>query len=189
MAPPLRQRRPGRRHLALLVAFTCIGVLASVAPALAGGQPPQPDPAVLAHDRGVVAKAYHDCRAFSPRGCQFGYSAWTRNGSGRLLYAVHLLKTAGDSCGLGVVYFFDVRHLIVSTARLTPHAAVAELPRAVRANGARAFVVAYAVNPSKLSPCVAWGSAGTDRYTYRFNGTTMVRVAGHPPAHPKVLAP
>ena len=175
-------------------AAICLGVCLAVsasAGAAARSASARLDPSqrVVGHDRAVVSRIMMDCRAFALHGCPFGATAWTANGRGGLLYAIDVRKTAGDSCGLGVVYFFDVERLIATTGRLAPHAAVAYLFRAVTAAGPRRFAVRYAVNPSGNAFCYQFGSAGTDSYVYGWNGHHLILISGRPPRPPRALAP
>jgi hypothetical protein len=173
--------------LAAAAVLTPAGAPAAAQPA----KPPQvrPSQSVIRHDQGVVNHLLGNCRAFALH-CPFGATAWTWDGLGRgVLYAIDLRKTAGDSCGLGVVYFFEGKRLITSTGKLAPHAAVAYTLHAVSSPGLLKFAVQYAVNPSKTAFCVQYGSAGTDTYVYGWNGHEMILASGRPPRPPKVLAP
>ncbi len=144
--------------------------------------------AVVRIDEAKISRRYGACRVFSLSGCPFGRPAVTPNGHKGLLYAIVIDKTAGDSCGLGAVYFFNGTKLVGATGKLPPHAAVA-FRSPVRAAGARRFIVRYALNRSKLSPCFEWGAAGGDPYTYSWNGRRMLLVAGKPPRPPLTLTP
>jgi hypothetical protein len=179
-------------------ALSASGTVAACSAGLAAAQglPPHPphvtpSQSVIHYDKGVVDQRWHDCRAFSPSGCLFGATAWTWSGLRHgVLYAIDLRKTAGDSCGLGEVYFFDGRRLITSTGKIKPHAQVTYHSHAVSGTRLPAFAVRYAINPSKNAPCVQWGSAGTDTYTYGWNGRNRMNlISGKPPHPPKVLAP
>jgi len=166
-----------------------------LAGAFAAGQaatPPHVNPSqrVIRHAQSVVSRIWSNCRAFAPGGCRFGATAWTWNGLGQgVLYAIDLRKTAGDSCGLGAVYFFNATRLITSTITLAPHAQAAYALPAVSSSGPLKFEVRYAVNPSKNASCVHYGSAGTDTYAYAWNGHRMILASGTPPRPPKTLAP
>jgi len=54
-------------------------------------------------------------------GARSHVSAVTPDGHGKLLYAIDPRKTAGASCGLGAVYFFDVRRLLATMRGLRQH--------------------------------------------------------------------
>jgi len=191
-----RIRRNTSRVVLALASFGLVAVsLLALAGAPAAGQaatPPhvKPNQRVIRHAQGVVSHIWSNCRAFAPGGCPFGATTWTSDGRGRgVLYAIYLRKTAGDSCGLGAVYFFNATRLITSTITLAPHAEVADALHAVSSPGPLKFEVRYAVNPSKNASCVQYGSAGTDTYVYGWNGHRMILASGRPPRPPKTLAP
>lgn len=148
---------------------------------------------VVARDEVEIAGIFGHCRAFDPSGCPFMVAS-TSGGSGHTLYAVDLERDAGDACASGIAYFFRGRTLLTNTAFMLPRAGVA-LPGMTRgkpvvaADGPRRFVVRFEVNPSKLAPCTAYGTAGTDAYIYGWTGSKMVVLSGRPPRPPHVLAP
>jgi hypothetical protein len=174
-----------RRRLAASLAVA----LVSAASVLAARGSPHAETAVIAHDEAVVSGLWDHCLAFSPRGCSFGQSAVSSTATGELLFAIDLEKSAGDSCGLGIVYFFEGEHELARTGKLPPRAQATRSPNAVRSTGPGRFAVRYAVDPSAKAACLAWGSAGSDTYTYTWNGSTIVPAAGTPPHPPRVLAP
>ena len=185
------QARIARAPALVLSAAAALGA-AAVPAAGAPSRPPRvkPSRSVIRHDQGVVDRRWGNCAAFALHGCPFGAPAWTWAGRGReVLYAIDLRKTAGDSCGLGAVYFFDGRRLIGATTELAPHGAVAYTAHAVSSPGPLKFAVRYAVNPSASALCVQYGSAGTDTYVYVWSGRRMTLASGRPPRPPRVLAP
>jgi hypothetical protein len=147
----------------------------------------------IAQDEATVASMYGDCRAFSLTGCAF-FVAQTSDGKGHVLYAIDLERDAGDSCATGVAYFFRGRTLLTSTPKLAPHAGVATPYAAhhrpiIKAAGTSQFAVAYEVNRSARAICAEYGAGGSITYVYRWTGSKMLVLAGHPPPAPKALAP
>jgi hypothetical protein len=177
-------RRLATTLLSLLVVAGCVTAPSASASSVATSS--SSESAVVAHDERVISASHDDCKTFEPIGrCPFGVVVRTPNGSGGWLYAFRLTAVTGDDCGRGLVYFFDVERLLVSTSHLAPHSSAGVVR--LRADGPKRFAVGFAVSPSSLTSCAENGSAGITTYVYSWNGSKMSAVSGSLPSRPKVI--
>ncbi len=139
----------------------------------------------IRHDKAYVSAKYHGCAGFADHGkCPFAVAS-TPNGSGGNLIAVELRWYTMDACNRGLVYLFDSTKFIETTHSLRPFSIGGV--DVVHGHGTASFAVTYWVSKNKLTSCAANGDAGTDVYTYSWNGKTFHRTSGTLPKPPKVI--
>jgi hypothetical protein len=153
----------------------------------------QPAALALAADESSLSHLYAGCGG----SCQFE-TASTTDGSGGTLYAVEVANQNQDGYGRGAVFFFHGDTLLPGTGNLAPQTTVEqgagldwvvgpEAAPAVSAPSAGHFAVTYIVSsgPNMCNACD--GDAGTDTYTYDWNGSAMTVASGNAPAPPAVI--
>jgi hypothetical protein len=163
------------------------GTAAFASARTAGAHGPAVVPANLSstirHDKAYVSAKNHGCTSFATK-CPL-LVATTPSGSGGNLIAVEIRQSTMDDCNRGLVYLFDGTKFIETTHSLRPFSVGGV--DVVHAHGTASFAVTYWVSRSKFTSCAANGNAGTDVYTYRWNGSTFHRTSGTLPKAPKVI--
>jgi hypothetical protein len=148
---------------------------------------------VLAADESVLSSLYDACGGT----CQYE-TVGTTDGAGGILYAIEVVEQFPDGYGRGAVFFFHGESLLAGTGDLAPGTSVQhasgldwvldpEAGNGISAPSPGHFAVTYIVSsgPNLCNACD--GDAGTDTYTYRWNGSALVVASGTPPPAPAVI--
>jgi hypothetical protein len=150
-------------------------------------------PAVTRVDESMLSSLYDGCGGT----CTYE-AAETTDGAGGTLYAIEVTDQYQDGYGRGAVFFFRGESLLAGTGGLPPGTSVQhgsgldwvldpEAGSGISAPSPGHFAVTYVVS-SAANLCNACdGDAGTDTYTYRWNGSALVLGTGTPPAPPAVI--
>ena len=147
----------------------------------------------LAKDESVLSSLYDACGGT----CRYE-TVETTDGAGGTLYAIEVTDQFQDGYGRGAVFFFRGVSLLAGTGGLAPGTSVQhgagldwvldpEAGKGVSVPSSEHFAVTYIVS-SAANLCNACdGDAGTDTYTYAWNGSALVLGSGTPPAPPAVI--
>lgn len=149
-------------------------------------RPSQPEGAAETTDANYVLSHNAGCYGYPKCPLVFQTAA---DGQGGTLVAVDLLAVGPTACSaFGVTFFFDGTAYLTSTLSLAPTRGVWAGSRPIWAAGTAEFGVNYPVTPGSGGPCSSYGANGVDQYVYRYNGSTMVPIAGRAPLKPQVLS-
>jgi hypothetical protein len=149
------------------------------------------NPAVVAHDQGVVAAIFQNCTTFGETTCNglFAAPAYTPDGAGGELYAIELNNSSGDDSSRGVVFFFEGEHLLNGGPPLPPNGpALGSPPTLPGPTGTYTLAIPDAqvptpgANPGGLCEVTHDGNgvfaAGLKRFTVNFEVSTPENLDG-----------